>query len=135
MTVIPWLSLTAVAVGGAVGALCRFGVGVLSARWNVAEISLGTLIVNVIGCLLIGLLMPWFDRAGTPLVVRQFLVTGFCGALTTFSTFGYEILLLTKTVSRPDLALFYMAANLVLGLGAVWLGGRVVDWLTLDAAA
>lgn len=126
------LSLLAVAFGGAVGALCRFGVGAAVTRWNVAAVPLGTLLVNIVGCLLIGMLMPWFSRAETPLVVRQLLVTGFCGALTTFSTFGYEVLLLAKTNSRPDLALVYALANVGLGLGAVWLGGHMVDWLALS---
>lgn len=128
------LSLLAVALGGAIGAVCRFGVGVAVARWNVSAVPLGTLFVNVVGCLLIGALMPWFNRADTSILVRQLLITGFCGALTTFSTFGYETLLLTKTASRPDLALIYIGANLVLGLGAVWLGGWIVEWLVSDAA-
>lgn len=99
-------------------------------RFNANAAPLGTLFVNVVGCFLVGLFVPWFEQAGIRPAIRLLMVTGFCGALTTFSTFGYEILLLAKTNARVDLALSYAIANLGLGLVAVWVGGRIASSLT-----
>ena len=121
----PWLAMIAVAIGGATGAVCRFGVGLLMARWHGAAAPLGTLFVNLAGCFLLGALMPWLLRDSVPAIYRALLVTGFCGGLTTFSTFGYEALWLARAAGRSDLAWGYIFSNLILGLGAVWIGERL----------
>jgi len=103
-----------VVVGAAVGAPLRF----LADRWAVARRGhgsvLGTLGVNVLGSALLGLVLGLGDA---PAEVVALIGTGFCGALTTFSTFGYDIVRLTeeRSVGR---ALAYVAATLVLGIGA-----------------
>ena len=75
----------AVAAGSAVGALARWGAGLwLNARW--AGFPLGTLAVNCVGGLLIGLALAWFERSPDELL-RLLLVTGFLGGLTTFSAY------------------------------------------------
>lgn len=61
-----WACVIAVAAGGAVGAVCRFGVGLVMLRWHPEAGPLGTLAVNVAGCLLIGVLMPLIDRSSLP---------------------------------------------------------------------
>ena len=86
---------------------------------------LGTLLVNVAGCLLIGAAMAWVDREVLGPQLRLFLVTGVLGALTTFSTFSWDTLLLARS-GRFDAALVNVAANTILGLGAATLG----FWLT-----
>lgn len=121
----PWLPMLAVAIGGAAGAVCRFCVSLLMLRWHGTAAPLGTLLVNVAGCFFIGALMPWLLRDSVPTVYRALLVTGFCGGLTTFSTFGYEALWLARPADRSDLAVAYIFANLTLGLGAVWMGERL----------
>ncbi|NLY65426.1 MAG: fluoride efflux transporter CrcB [Alcaligenaceae bacterium] len=80
----------AVGVGAALGAVCRWLLGI---AFNQETWPWGTLLANCIGGLLIGLLIGLFAlHTQTPLWVRLFLVTGFLGGLTTFSTFSAETL-------------------------------------------
>jgi CrcB protein len=78
-------------IGGGLGAVSRYSVSVLAARYIGTRLPWGTLIANMAGCFLIGVLFALADRARflTPLA-RLFLMTGFLGALTTFSTFALE---------------------------------------------
>jgi CrcB protein len=84
----------AVAAGASVGALLRWGAGLwLNAR--LAAFPLGTLAVNLVGGLLVGLALAWFERRPDELL-RLLLVTGFLGGLTTFSAFSAESLTLLQ---------------------------------------
>jgi CrcB protein len=96
-----------------------------------AGIPWGTLIVNVLGCLVIGLLSGLFERVGgsghainTP-EVRLLLTVGFCGGFTTFSAFMSEGLAMLRA---GDMLLFglYCAGSVLLGLAAVWIGRVIV---------
>lgn len=121
--------MLAVACGGAIGALCRYGVGALMLRWHPEAGPLGTLAVNVFGCFLIGVFAPLFERSSLPPVAALALITGFCGALTTFSTFSHEAVQLTQIRNRIDLALLYVVGSLAAGLLAVWLGRTLIRWI------
>ena len=115
-------SLVLVGIAGAAGAVSRYAVGLLAVRSLGDHFAFGTLLVNVLGCLALGFLLE-LDR-GTALVtnpVRMLLAVGFLGAFTTLSTFGYETLRYLQE-GASHLALLNISANLVLGLGAVWLG-------------
>ena len=84
----------AVSVGAALGALARWGAGLwLNAMW--AGFPLGTLFVNCIGGLLIGMALAWFEETPNELA-RLLIVTGFLGGLTTFSSFSAESLILLQ---------------------------------------
>ena len=82
----------------------------------------GTLAVNMIGCLLIGLL-TWLveTRSLFSMETRSFVLIGLLGAFTTFSTFGNETLGLIRD-SRVDLALINAGFQVIIGVGMVWLG-------------
>jgi fluoride exporter len=85
------LAALAVFVGAGLGALLRWGLG---ARLNPVfpTLPLGTLAANLLGGLLVGAAVAWFGRqAGVPPEWRLFLITGFLGGLTTFSTFSAEV--------------------------------------------
>ena len=85
------MRLLAIALGGGLGAMLRFSVSGLVQQLTEDAFPVGTLAVNVVGCLLIGFLGALFS--GPALVrdeVRLFLLTGFLGGFTTFSTFAYE---------------------------------------------
>ncbi|MGP5631680.1 CrcB family protein, partial [Psychrobacter celer] len=101
-----WL---AIGLGAALGACLR---GYL-ARFNPLHhwIPLGTLGANVLGGLLIGLALVWFERMGSDLSpnIRLFVITGFLGGLTTFSTFSAEVFA------------FLNAGKLLTGLGLIGL--------------
>jgi CrcB protein len=119
-------AIVAVAVGGALGAL---------ARWSVAQAlppDLGsfpwsTLVANVLGCFLIGVLMVlvierWPDHP----MIRLFFGTGVLGGFTTFSTYAVDTRDLLSA-GHPAAALTYVAGSLVLGLAAVVVGLRATE--------
>jgi len=112
-----------VGIGGCFGCIARYLTGLLVERLVEAPLfPYATLLVNVMGCLLIGFLTE--SAGGISLMrpeLRLFLIVGFLGGLTTFSTFGFETLLLTRG-EHLWTALLSVAAHLVLGLGAVWVG-------------
>jgi CrcB protein len=114
------LKLLYIAVGGAVGALARFGVGEGLMLLLGKAFPYGTLVVNVAGCFLLGMLAALHTHALSA-EVRTGLAAGFLGALTTFSTFGFETI---DQLERGQwlVALANVMANLVLGFLAVWLG-------------
>lgn len=110
------LKRLALLAAGALGTLARYGLnGVISDR--VATFPLGTMIVNMTGCFVIGLLAPLSLRPEW----RLFLMIGVCGGYTTFSSFGLQTLNLAR-----DGEWLYVAGNIIgsnaLGLVAVYLG-------------
>ena len=115
-------NLILIAVGGACGALMRFWISSGVAALFGKGFPLGTLIVNVVGSLLIGMLYVLLtERVVAGAGMRALLVVGFLGALTTFSTFSIETLQLLEG-GEPVKALANVAANVVLCLAACWLG-------------
>ncbi len=115
----------AVALGAAVGALLRWVAGLaLNGVW--AGFPLGTLLVNALGGLLIGVAMVWFARSPHELL-RLLLVTGLLGGFTTFSSFSAESLGLLQ---RGDwgLALLHSAAHLLCALACCALGYALARW-------
>ena len=116
--------ILAVAIGGALGALARYGASAGLARivrdtaW--AGYPLGTLAVNVLGTFLLGVLV-FHERLPLPPAVRLGVGTGFLGAMTTFSTFELDLFLL-QDQRGAFAALAYLAANVVLGFAALVAG-------------
>ena len=119
-------NLLLVMLGGSLGAATRYSAGVLAARAWGADFPWGTLIVNLAGCFLIGLLFSLADRGRflNP-EIRLLLITGFLGAMTTFSTFSLE----TVNAGRAGLTmqpLINIAVNnaggLTLTMLGIWLG-------------
>lgn len=113
-----------VALGGAVGSVARYGVGFAAARWFGLGFPWGTIAVNILGSLAIGVLAA---RVGPDHEdMRLLLGVGLLGGFTTFSAFSLETVRLME--HQPGLATLYVAASLLLGVGACWLGlvlGRV----------
>ncbi len=111
-----------VALGGALGASARYGVGLLLQRPSLS-VPLATLAVNALGCLLAGACMSWSERHQLAPSLRVFLLTGALGGFTTFSAFGVETIALQRA-GKPGLALANVALQLIVGLGAAALGWR-----------
>jgi CrcB protein len=112
----------AVASGGAVGALTRFGVDSLIERHVDSLFPWSTFAINVSGCFLNGLLVALVvDALGAPTWASRGLIVGFLGAYTTYSTFGAETYELTE-LNHWGLALANVAASAAVGIGAVALG-------------
>lgn len=107
-----------VALGGALGSVARYGVGFAAARWIGLGFPWGTLAVNMIGGLAMGVLAA---RVGPEQEsARLFLGVGLLGGFTTFSAFSLETVRLME--HHPGLAMLYAAASLILSVGACWLG-------------
>lgn len=109
--------------GGFIGSSLRYLVGGLVHRFaRDATFPWGTAVVNVVGCLLIGLLAGLAeDRGVLGPDGRAFLLIGLLGGFTTFSSFGFETLQLLRD-GQSVTATANVAGQLLLGLGAVWAG-------------
>ena len=125
-----WNSVVAISSGAAIGALLRWFFG-LRLNSLLPELPLGTLISNLVGGYIIGVAMAYF--ATMPELApewRLFIITGFCGGLTTFSTFSVEIVALLQQ-GRAAMACGAIAAHLggsvlmtFAGIGtSVWIRG------------
>ncbi len=118
-----------VAVGGAVGALLRWGIGEAALRWTGAA-PLGTLAANLLGCFAIGAARAAVDAHGwgSP-EVRVFVFTGLLGAFTTFSTFESDTVQMWRDGAR-GFAATYMGISVVGGLLCFLLGWWIVGRVT-----
>jgi len=115
-----------VALGASVGAPLRFLVDRTIQTRHDTVFPWGTLTANLTGCLVLGFLVAAATRF--PVAVEAALGTGFCGALTTYSTFSYETLRLLEDGAR-FYAVAYVLGSLAAGFGAVGLGWTLGAWL------
>ena len=123
-----WAQVLAVSLGASVGALLRWMAGVWFSRTDQA-FPLGTLAVNCVGGLLIGLSLAWFERYPSELL-RLLLVTGFLGGLTTFSAFSGESLMLMQR-GEWGWAVAHTLAHVLGALACAALGFRIARQLLL----
>ena len=115
-----------VLIGGGVGALARYVLGAEIAARAGGRFPLGTLVINVTGSFLIGLLMTLFTERFQPHPNwRLLLVVGVLGGYTTFSTFEYETFRAVQDGSKW-IGLLNAAGSVVLGYIAVWLGVAII---------
>lgn len=123
-----WAAIGAIGMGGALGAILRFKIRDFS-EWILGDSFLyGTMIANVIGCFIAGFLISYWQSGQVSMTLKEGVLIGFLGALTTFSSFSVE----TMTLLQQQ---FWLKAganilgNLVLCLLFVfvgaWLGGRM----------
>ena len=121
-----WL---AIAVGGGIGAIARHALnGAVAARFG-SGFPAGIFVVNVAGCLVIGLLAGAIAASRLPLgeLTRTFLVVGVLGGFTTFSSFGLDTFTLARG-GQAGLAALNGFGQLLAGVCAVWLGFSVGAW-------
>ncbi len=118
-----------VALGGALGALARYIVGIYAGRWFGTTFPWGTFIINVTGSFLIGALAETFAlRWDSAQATRILLVAGVCGGYTTFSTFALDIVTL---MNRGQLvaASAYAAVSVVLSVAALYAALHVIRFV------
>ena len=119
--------MMAVAVGGVLGCLMRWFLALVLNRYFPA-IPPGTLAANLIGCYIIGIAIAVFAaNPAIPLEWRLFVTTGFCGGLTTFSTFSAEIVTLMQT-GRMAWAMGAIAMHLIGSLLMTFAGIATITW-------
>ena len=116
-------TLAFIALGGALGSVLRYVmVAAVGAPW-------GTVAVNVLGSLAIGILSVWLLGPKGPAPIAPFLITGLLGGFTTFSAFSLDTLKLVEG-GQPLLAALYVLASVILSLVAVALGVALARSLT-----
>jgi len=115
-----WQLMLAVAAGGAVGSVLRFVITQQMLRIT-SDFPYGTLLINVVGSLLIGLFARLYAGADSNATVRAALTIGFCGGFTTFSAFSAELVLLIEQ-GRAMRAVLYVFGSTGLALMATVLG-------------
>ena len=111
-----------VALGGAMGATARFGVGRLIGSGAAMTFPWATYTVNIVGSFLVGLLMAGASRGLLPEPARAFLGIGVLGGFTTFSTFSADLVAMTGTPAGMSRQLLYCVASVAGGWLAAWAG-------------
>ena len=115
-----------VALGGAIGASARYAVGIAVLHFGGGHFPWGTMIVNILGSLMLGVLAGAMAFAWSPSPeLRAFVVVGLLGGFTTFSAFSMDVVLLAER-GRLDLAAAYMAATVFVSVAAMFAGLRVM---------
>jgi len=117
------LKILMVGMGGFAGAVCRYLVYEATLfLYKGAWLPLGTMMVNISGCLIIGFLggLSETREIFTP-EIRALVFIGFLGGFTTFSSFGYEIFFLVRN-GQTGIALANLGIQVILGLAGVWAG-------------
>lgn len=117
-----------VALGGSLGALARYGVASLFRR--VSDFPLGTLVINITGCAIIGFFLAAVNGrwSGINAGWTYLVPIGFVGAYTTFSTYEYEMARLVELGAFSRLAAYFLLSNAVgfaAVVGGIWFGRRV----------
>lgn len=111
-------------LGGGAGSVLRFLISNYTQKTvNINNFPLGTFLVNVIGCFLIGWLTAYFVKVDSYL--KFLLVTGFCGGFTTFSAFSAENFSLWQS-GNYGMLILYILLSVIVGFGAVYLGMQLV---------
>ncbi len=115
-----------IALGGALGSVMRYLTSVLVNRFWAESFPLATFITNMAGCFLIGIFTGWLTKSQLQGTATQwFLITGFCGGFTTYSTFGMENINLLQS-QQTGTAFAYIALSIAGGLLGVWGGLTVI---------
>ncbi len=118
-------NLLFVATGGAIGSVLRYLISTNLHKAYPNFSPYGTFTVNMLGCLLIGILMGWINaqKLMNP-QLQLLLVAGFCGSFTTFSTFAHEANLMLLE-QKPLQSILYLGLSVTVGLGLAYLGYRL----------
>lgn len=119
------MELLSIAAGGALGAVSRFCLGNFISRIIGRALPYGTFVINIVGCFFMGLIMTMIiERGMLSAAWRLLLCVGFLGGFTTFSSFGYETLMLLQE-EKIVAALAYVGGSIILGLMSAALGVAV----------
>ncbi len=117
-------TLLQIALGGALGSVLRYlSVSGAARLWG-GTFPIGTLLVNVLGCFVMGVLAVWLLGPKGPAPVAPLLIAGFLGGFTTFSAFSLDALKLWQN-GLPVQALVYVGASVLFSLAAVALGAAL----------
>ena len=115
-------NILAVFIGGGTGAVLRYLAGVLAVKVLNVNLPVSTFVVNIAGCFILGFLFALFvSKPEINPAMKLALTAGFCGGLTTFSTFSLELFEMLKNAQYMQVFV-YLVSSLAVGLLAVWIG-------------
>ncbi len=115
-------NILAVFIGGGTGAVLRYLAGVLAVKVLNVNLPVSTFVVNIAGYFILGFLFALFvSKPEVNPALKLALTAGFCGGLTTFSTFSLELFEMLKNAQYMQV-LVYLVSSLAVGLLAVWIG-------------
>jgi len=117
------LNFLAVFFGGGLGAMCRYGLARLVST-SASGFPTATFMANILSCIILGYLISLATEAQIDNKLQLFLMTGFCGGFSTFSTFSSETLSLFQN-DQPAIALLYIGASVLVCLIAIYLGIKI----------
>lgn len=118
--------LAVVALGGAIGASCRYAAHIAIGSFLLSGFPVATLVVNVVGSFILGMLVEAFALFWSPgVMVQNFLTFGVLGGFTTFSAFSVDALLLLHR-GEPLAAIVYVCASVGMSLTAAWIGFQTI---------
>lgn len=115
-------NLLLIFLGGGLGSICRYAIG--QNLTTESSFPVATLVVNILACLVLGVLLGFQLKANLQQNHSLLLMTGFCGGFSTFSSFSGESLKLFQN-NQASIALLYIGASIILGLLAVYIGFKV----------
>ncbi len=114
------MNLLLVFVGAGLGGIARYGVGAASLRLG-SDFPYGTMAINIVGSILMGLFIGWFAMRGGAQALRLFVATGVLGGFTTFSSYSLEAVMLLERGDHAQAAA-YIVGSVALGLAGLFAG-------------
>lgn len=125
MLIIHTSQVVMIAIGGALGAVCRIYLSQWIQRLIPLTLPTGIIITNLIGCFLMGVMASCCDRYQISLPIKLLIISGGLGAFTTFSTFALETMFLVSS-GKLSLAILYVLGSVIGGIILFWVGTLVI---------